>query len=52
MTRKTGQSEFERFDKAMDALLRVSHADLKAVLDAEKKAKAEKRAKSNAKQKP
>jgi hypothetical protein len=31
--------EFERFDKTMDALLKVSHSDLKAVMDAEKAAK-------------
>jgi hypothetical protein len=35
--------EFERFDKTMDTLLKVSHDDLKAALDAEKAAKAEKR---------
>jgi hypothetical protein len=28
--------EFERFDKTMGALLRVSHSELKAKLDAEK----------------
>jgi hypothetical protein len=36
---KKRNNEFERFDKTMDALLRISHADLKAKLDAEKKAK-------------
>jgi len=40
-----GNPEFERFDKGMDALLKVSHNDLKAALEAEKKAKAEKKRK-------
>ncbi len=35
--------EFERFDKTMDVLLRASHSDLKAALDAERQAKAKKR---------
>jgi len=37
------ESEFERFDKTMDILLKHSHADLKAALDAEKVEKIEKR---------
>ena len=37
--------EFERFDKGMDALLKVSHDDLKAALEAEKAAKVKKKRK-------
>jgi hypothetical protein len=37
--------EFVRFDKGMDALLKVSHDDLKAALDAEKAAKVKKKRK-------
>ena len=44
MARK--ETEFERFDKGMDALLKVSHDDLKAALDAEKKVKAQKKRKA------
>ena len=36
---KQRSNEFDRFDKGMDALLKVSHDDLKAALDAEKAAK-------------
>jgi len=35
--------EYQKFDDAMTALLKSSHADLKAALNAEKAAKAEKR---------
>ena len=35
--------EFENFDRTMEILLKASHADLKAALDAEKLAKAKKR---------
>jgi len=42
MTKKPNP-EFERFDKTMEAILRVPHAELKAALDAEKAARAEKR---------
>ena len=38
MKRKTSE-EFERFDALMTALVKVPHAELKAKLDAEKKAK-------------
>ena len=31
--------EFEAFDKTMDSLLRVSHSEIKAKIDAEKAAK-------------
>ena len=34
--------EFENFNQTMDKLLKVSHADLKAKLDAEKKEKGRK----------
>ena len=40
--------EFDRFDRGMDALLKVSHNDLKAALDAEKAAKAKKMRKPKA----
>ena len=40
---KKSNTEFEHFDKGMDVLLKVSHDDLKAALDAEKKAKEAKR---------
>ena len=36
-------SEFEKFDKTMDALLRVPHSEIKAKLEAEKAAKQKKR---------
>jgi hypothetical protein len=36
-------SEFEKFDNTMRKLMRVSHRELKAKLDAEKLAKARKR---------
>ena len=39
------ETEFERFDRGMDALLKVSHDDLRAALDAEKAAKAKKKRK-------
>ena len=35
--------EFNRFDEGMEALLKVSHDDLKAALKAEKKEKAAKK---------
>ncbi len=35
--------EFDKFDRTMSILLKASHDDLKAALDAEKVAKAEKR---------
>ena len=42
---RKNNEEFERFDKGMGALLKVSHDDLKAALDAEKAAKAKKKRK-------
>ena len=36
-------SEFENFDRTMDELLKVSARDIRAKLDDEKKAKAEKK---------
>lgn len=36
---KQTDSEFEKFDKTMDRLLRVPHSEIKAKLDAEKAAK-------------
>lgn len=38
-----GRKAFENFDNAMDALMKVPHSEIKAKLDAEKKAKAKKR---------
>ena len=38
----TKNIEFENFNRTMDKLLKVSHAELKAKLDAEKKAKGRK----------
>ena len=43
-----GSGEFERFDRAMGALHKVSHADLKAKLDAEKAAKKKRKPKTSA----
>lgn len=37
--------EFERFDEGMDALLKVSHDDLKTALETEKAAKKSKKRK-------
>jgi hypothetical protein len=34
-----GQQALENFDNAMDALMKVSHSEIKAKLEAEKKAK-------------
>ncbi len=39
MTKKSNP-EFERFDKTMSVLLKATHSDLKAALDAERTAKA------------
>jgi hypothetical protein len=36
-------SEYKNFDRAMRELIKVSHSELKAKLDAEKKAKQRKR---------
>jgi hypothetical protein len=38
-------SEYERFDSTMRDLMKVSHTEIKAKLDAEKKAKAKKKIK-------
>jgi len=38
--------QFENFDSTMRELLKVSHAEIKAKLEAEKKAKKQKRKKS------
>jgi hypothetical protein len=43
--RKNSNPEFQRFDKTMDALLSVTHDDLKAALDAEKAEKLKKKRK-------
>ena len=40
--------EFERFDKTMEQLLKVSHEDLKAALDAEKAEKKKRKSKTPA----
>jgi hypothetical protein len=45
---KQKNEQFEKFDRTMDVLLRHSHADLKAALDAEKVAKAKKKRKLRA----
>lgn len=39
--------EYERFDNMMQRLIRVPHAEIKAKLDAEKRAKARKKRKPN-----
>jgi hypothetical protein len=39
------ESEYEKFDRAMDSILKVPHSEIKAKLDAEKAAKAEKKRK-------
>jgi hypothetical protein len=41
-----GKTEFERFENMLDALLVVPHSEIKAALDAEKKAKERKKRKS------
>jgi len=43
-----GKTEFERFENTLDALLSVPHSEIKAKLDAEKKAKKRKKAKASA----
>jgi hypothetical protein len=40
--RSTGESEFDRFSGFMKRLVAVPHSEIKAKLDAEKKAKARK----------
>jgi len=40
-----GSSEFEKFDSAMRKLIAVPHSEIKAKLDAEKRAKALKKRK-------
>jgi len=40
---RTGISPFDRFTKAMDGLMSVPHSEIKAKLDAEKKAKQRKK---------
>ena len=42
MTKRT--QEFERFDRAMEQLLKVPHSEIKAKLDAEKAAKRKRKA--------
>ena len=49
MSRKS--IEFERFDKTMDVLLKATHGDLKAALDAEKVEKAKKKAQKQGRKK-
>jgi hypothetical protein len=43
--------EFERFDNLMHQLIKIPHSELKAKLDAEKKAKTEKRSPRQEKEK-
>lgn len=43
-----GKTEFERFNNVMRGLLSVPHSEIKAKLDAEKKAKKRKKVKSSA----
>jgi hypothetical protein len=38
------KSEYENFDRTMRQLMKVPHSEIKAKLDAEKKAKAQKKA--------
>jgi hypothetical protein len=40
-------SEFENFDRTMQKLMKVSHAEIKAKLDAEKAAKKRKKLKAS-----
>jgi hypothetical protein len=40
-------SEYEKFDSAMRAILKVPHSEIKAKLDAEKAAKKRKKAKKS-----
>jgi hypothetical protein len=40
-------SEFDNFDRTMRGLLRVPHSEIKAKLDAEKKAKKRKKSKKS-----
>ena len=42
-----GKTEFERFKNVMRKLMAVPHAEIKAKLDAEKKAKKRKKAKAS-----
>lgn len=39
----THTKEFSRFSAAMDKILKVSHSDMKAMLEAEKRAKKERK---------
>jgi len=43
----TKNSEYDNFDRAMHKLIEVSHSELKAKLDAEKKAKKRKKSKKS-----
>lgn len=45
--KKSASDEFKKFDDTMRNLLKVSHSELKAKLDAEKKAKKRKKPKSS-----
>lgn len=49
MPRSKEDSEYGRFDEAMDKILSVSHTDLKVLLDAEKAAKVKKQKAKKAK---
>lgn len=46
--KSAGKTEFQRFDHFMRQLATVPHSEIKAKLDAEKKAKKRKRAKPSA----
>jgi hypothetical protein len=43
-----GKTEFEKFDNFMRRLIAVPHSEIKAKLDAEKKAKKRKKARASA----
>ncbi len=47
MKQPTVSQEFQNFDQTMRELLKVPHAEIKAKLEAEKKAKNRKRAKQS-----
>jgi hypothetical protein len=46
-----GRRAFQNFENAMDALMKVPHSEIKATLDAEKEARAKKKAKKRGEKK-
>jgi hypothetical protein len=45
--KKTNSSEYDNFDHTMRELLKVSHSEVKAKLDAEKRAKKRKKSRTS-----